>query len=592
MRKVTLRLLDVAVYSVCILLGSMSIDVVAENRLEGTITSASGETLYGVVVTAHAAGKTYSTSVFTNDNGMYNFPSLEQGNYKVWAQATGFDREEASVNLGDSGRVRQDFSLPAFNDIARQLTGSEWIANLPEDTREDHRMKLIFRNNCAGCHIPNFVLQNRFDEDGWRKIVTTMEKLTIFGVPPGPDSPVAPLIQHYNDELSAYLAKIRGPGEMPMELKPFPRPRGEAARVVITEYNMKSGLTGEYVVQDGSDWTMGIASKYEAKGPHDVEPDPFGYIWIADSQVDGLRTVSRLDPGTGEIRDYKLPSKDGLAGASHGLVIDQKGNAWFNGDGGFIKVDPQTDVTSYYKPPAGVGAVGGTLDVDNQGRIWASSREGAIRYDPSTGIYTDYKSEITAYEGRTYGVAVDALGNGWWAQMAIDKVGMGNGRTGEVKIVDIDRVDRWDDLMTEDDKEIFASIGSDWNSATPWAQGPRRLGGEKNGNYIWVANYWGNNISRIDIRTHEVKNFEYPNQSAFPGIYDTTIDKNGMVWMNLMNADTVARFNPKTEEWTEFRLPTLGTETRFISVDNYKDQVEVWVPSYRTNKIFRIQFRN
>jgi streptogramin lyase len=86
--------------------------------------------------------------------------------------------------------------------------------------------------------------------------------------------------------------------------------------------------------------------------------------------------------------------------------------------------------------------------------------------------------------------------------------------------------------------------------------------------------------------------YEYPDQSAFPGIYDTTVDKNGMVWMNLMTADTVARFDPNTEQWTEFRLPILGAETRFIAVDNYKDQVEVWVPSYRANKIFRIQFRN
>jgi streptogramin lyase len=65
-----------------------------------------------------------------------------------------------------------------------------------------------------------------------------------------------------------------------------------------------------------------------------------------------------------------------------------------------------------------------------------------------------------------------------------------------------------------------------------------------------------------------------------------------MVWMNMMIADTVARYDPKKDQWTEFRLPTLGIESRFIAVDNYKDQIEVWVPSYRTNKIMRIQFRD
>ena len=74
------------------------------------------------------------------------------------------------------------------------------------------------------------------------------------------------------------------------------------------------------------------------------------------------------------------------AGASHCLVIDQKGHAWLNADGALIGVDPRTDTVFYYRPPAGIGAVGGTLDVDYNGMIWASSRQGAVRFDPVTGV--------------------------------------------------------------------------------------------------------------------------------------------------------------------------------------------------------------
>ncbi|MGK0298548.1 MAG: streptogramin lyase/mono/diheme cytochrome c family protein, partial [Gammaproteobacteria bacterium] len=581
MRNTILTLLSVFVISAGVLVGS-PIRMAVGGELQGSVTSANGDGLYGIVVTAREADKTYATSVFTDERGNYIFPPMESGNYQVWAQAAGFTREKTAVQLNESGQVQQDFTLGVFKDIGRQLTGSEWIANLPEDTKDNHRMKLIFRNNCVGCHTPNFVLQNRFDEDGWRKIITTMETLTIRGEPPGPDSNVAQLIRQYRDELAAYLAKVRGPGPMPMELKAFPRPRGEAARVVITEYDYTSGLDGEYVTLNGSDWTEGVPSVYQARGPHDVEPDPYGYVWVADSQADRLRNIARLDPKTGEVRNYKVPSKNGMAATSHGLVIDLKGHAWINADGVFVEIDPKTDTASIHKPPEGVGAVGGTLDVDNNGVIWASSREGAISFNPATQTFTDYKSEIPGRLGRTYGVAVDSQGNGWWAQMAIDTLGVGDGRTGKVTDVNLDPVDKWDYLMTEQDKELFNSIGSDWNSATPWAQGPRRLGAEKNGNYVWIANYWGNNLARIDIRTHEVTHIDYPNQSAFPGIYDTTIDKHGMVWMNMMIADTVARYDPKKDQWTEFRLPTLGIESRFIAVDNYKDQIEVWVPSYRT----------
>ena len=591
MRNVTLRLLS----SVLILSSAIIMTPVAVAQgtvLQGTITSVDGERLYGIPVTARAGGKTYATSVYSDEQGNYSFPPLEAGRYTVWAQAAGFTREEAQINLAGSGQARQDITLNHFEDIARQLTGSEWIANLPEDTNENHRMKLIFRNNCAGCHIPNFVLQNRFDEDGWRKIITAMESMSIFGVPPGPDRPVMQLIREYRDELASYLANLRGPNSTPLELKPFDRPRGEAARIVITEYDYTSGLNGDNVIFDGTDWTEGIQSVYQARGPHDVEPDPFGYVWVADSQVDTLRTIARLDPETGEVKNYKVPGRNGLAAASHGLVIDQKGHAWLNADGALVGIDPEADTARYYKPPEGVGAVGGTLDVDHEGRIWASSRQGAVRFDPATETFSDYRSKYLEPIGRTYGVAVDSQGDGWWAQMAVDILGVGDGRTGEITELKLKRVDKWDHLMTEQDNEIFNSIGSDWNSATPYSQAPRRLGGDRDGNYIWVANYWGNNLGKIDSRSHEASYIEYPDQSAFPGIYDTTVDKNGMVWMNLMNADTVARFNPNTEEWTEFRLPILGAETRFIAVDNFRDKVEVWVPSYRANKIFRIQFRD
>jgi streptogramin lyase len=145
-------------------------------------------------------------------------------------------------------------------------------------------------------------------------------------------------------------------------------------------------------------------------------------------------------------------------------------------------------------------------------------------------------------------------------------------------------------LLTEKDRRLFQFIGSDWNSATLTQQAPRRLSGDKKGN-VWVANWWGNNVAKIDSRTHRATYYYYPIPGHFPGIYDTVVDKDGMVWMNLMDTDRVAKFDPNTEKWAEYQLPTLGTETRFVAVDNHKTPVEVWVPYWRTHKLARIQFR-
>jgi streptogramin lyase len=175
--------------------------------------------------------------------------------------------------------------------------------------------------------------------------------------------------------------------------------------------------------------------------------------------------------------------------------------------------------------------------------------------------------------------------------MNYDKLGVGNYRTGEITEVALARRAEFDKLTTDKDREAFKKFGSDWNSAAFDAQAPRRLGADKKGSTVWVANWWGDNLAKIDSKTHKVTLYTPPNPNEFHGVYDTVIDKHGMVWMNLMNADRVARFDPKSEKWTEFHLPTRGTETRFIAVDNRTEPVEVWTPYWRTSKLARIQFR-
>ena len=43
----------------------------------------------------------------------------------------------------------------------------------------------------------------------------------------------------------------------------------------------------------------------------------------------------------------------------------------------------------------------------------------------------------------------------------------------------------------------------------------------------------------------KVTYYQHPNTAGFSGVYASVVDKNGKVWVNLMNADRVARFDPK-----------------------------------------------
>jgi streptogramin lyase len=96
-------------------------------------------------------------------------------------------------------------------------------------------------------------------------------------------------------------------------------------------------------------------------------------------------------------------------------------------------------------------------------------------------------------------------------------------------------------------------------------------------------------LLRIDIKTNQTK--EYPLPHAYSQPYATAVDKNGVVWINTINLDRIVRFDPKTERFTEFQLPTRGTEVRHIQVDNRTNPPTIWVPYNRVNKVVRLQFR-
>src|SRR5262249_54292017 len=146
--------------------------VAADVVLSGAIKSPSGEAMGGVTVSAKADGRTITTTVFTDDAGNYYFPPLPDGAYRIWAQALGF--ETAKAEIDSAATRRQDFVLRPVTDFerqVRQLPGEMLLAALPEDTERDHQLKIIFRNNCTGCHTPSYPLQFRFDEAGWNAVI-------------------------------------------------------------------------------------------------------------------------------------------------------------------------------------------------------------------------------------------------------------------------------------------------------------------------------------------------------------------------------------------------------------------------------------
>jgi streptogramin lyase len=567
----------------------------ADHILSGAISTPSGQKMEGVTVYAKMEGSTVTTSVYTDESGGYYFPPLPAGKYRVWAQALGFETARGTVDL--TSKRRQDLVLQTMTDAERRVRQmpSEMLANaLPESTPGDARMKKIFMNNCTGCHPPGYLLQFRFDEAGWNKVINLMKVVPGTGVYPGPDARANEIMNRNQKELAAYLARARGPGETAMKFTPRPRPTGEAARAVWKIYdlplNPDSGIGTKYNDNDGMDWALGQTSKL-GELPHDGGMGLDGNLYYTVNNPNRLVTIGKVDGKTGTVSYLRVDGRNGEAATAHGLTRDAQGNFWFDvnpGRRGLGKLDPKTGKITVYQTPSDMTPVGGavTMDVDGQGKIWASSPEGALRFDPATETFTAYRS-VTAKSSKgtvaTYGAAGDRDGNGWWAQMAIDTIGMANVKTGEVSEIKLAPIKAEVDRFAADRSfyEGFSDAG--FSVPIPWSLGPRRMGTDKNADVLWVGNSWGASLTRINTKTKETTIIPLPSPAL--QAYHIAVDGGHNAWGNLWTADQLFKYDPAANRFTLFDIPVHGTEIRHISLLERDGRVQVIVPIYRSSQM-------
>jgi streptogramin lyase len=116
------------------------------------------------------------------------------------------------------------------------------------------------------------------------------------------------------------------------------------------------------------------------------------------------------------------------------------------------------------------------------------------------------------------------------------------------------------------------------------------LGADKQGNFVYVCDYYGGNLAKIDIHTQKATLIPLPRPDSQEP-YHATVDKDHNVWVNVMSSDSIMRFNPATSQWTEFTLPTLGAETRYISLLEQNGSLQVILPYSRARKVARMTLR-
>jgi virginiamycin B lyase len=522
-----------------------------EPGLRGTVASDQEGRMEGVVVSAKKAGTTITVSVVSDANGEYSFPAsrLDQGSHELTIKASGYLLDGSrTVELAKGKAAVADLKLRPTQQLAEQLTSAEWMASAPGP---DEVKRLLL--NCTDCHSLQRIFQSRHGATDFLQVFERMG-----GYYPGASDlqpqrlvgahrrPAVPATME--QKFAEYLASINlsARSEHPFALKTFPRPKGRATKVIMTEYDLP---------------------RKEIQ-PHDVIVDPDGMVWYSHF---GEQFLSKLDPATGKVTDFPIPvQKPGYPMGTLDLELDQDGNIWIGlmYQSGVARFDRATEAFRIYPLPKDWQtdatqqshfSVAATK-VDGKAWVKNSDRSQVMRLDVASGEYENlgtFRDPETNRPIGIYGIYADQQNNAYILEFPFGGIGRIDAGTGKLAF---------------------------YPTPTPYARA--RRGRVDSRNRLWFAEFGGNGIGMFDPTTEKITEWKKPLPWEAP--YDVVADRNGEAWEVNESSDRVGRLDPRTGEITNYLLPR-GGNIRRVFVDDRNAPVTIWVGSNLGAAVVKIE---
>ena len=388
----------------------------------------------------------------------------------------------------------------AIAGFAALLLSQTVASALPQGEGES-----LVREHCSSCHRPEILerAQGYNTTSEWRELMATMVAL---------DEPRADLIarylaKHFQSKPELYPTLVPGPVNIEIEEWLVPT-LGQRSRDPV------EGL-------DGSIWWTGM--------------------WAS--------LVGRLDPLTGDVREYPLPP----SARPHSIVPDNEGFIWYlgNSNGTVGKLNPLTgDIREYdtglADPHTGVFHPNGYF-------YFTAQRAGAVaRLDPASG-------EVLTVNTcpRPYGIKVGPDGYLYVAFNGENAIGQVDPETLEVNYFAIPH---------EDSRIRRLDIASDGT--------------------IWYVNSSRGKIGHLDPRTGAVREWDSPSGPKSHPYAIAVIDD--VVWYNEsgQRPDALVRFDPETETFQSWAIPSGIGIIRHVWVTRDKDLL---IHQSSSNRIGRVK---
>ena len=119
----------------------------------------------------------------------------------------------------------------------------------------------------------------------------------------------------------------------------------------------------------------------------------------------------------------------------------------------------------------------------------------------------------------------------------------------------------------------------------------RKPGADPRSTAFWGCSWYGGGMVKLDTRSHLATVYPFPPEHEDGNCYETSVDKDGMVWMPFTHGDSIAKFDPTTEQWTSYFLPTIGTKTHGLQAVTMNGRTEIGMGYLGAGKVAKLEFR-
>lgn len=505
--------------------------------LQGVVKDAKDAPVVGAFVKMHNAERRLTFMVISQEQGRYSINTLPRGKYTVQAVSGDFQSERsaaaevapgaaASVNLALTV-ARAPQLLPAWPG---RLPG-EQVGEGDESAGVDALPPLpageggeIIKAKCVSCHDGQRIVRVRADRNRWNQIIQNMRAY----------SQGSTLAKDLTEGEAKVLLDYMAGNYAPIAgavAKPKPDPNSRMPRTLMTGDALKY-----------------IAVEYELPNnraePHEVTVDSDGNGWVTQ-RVGGK--IGRLDGKALIYSEFVPPPGSSPLNRLNAINRGADNKLWFI-DGGpnrrWLNLDPKSQEFTIFELPKlkSGSASGNTMRVHPNGTVWLNSiaANQVIRLDPKTKAFTVYDVPAGVKRGRTvnpYGMAFSGDGKVWFIENAISQMGRLDPATGKIDEFPI-----------------------------PVKNPVARKGGMDSAGNVWVGLHGAGGLMKIDYKTTEMQVYTPPTHDSGP--YSVQGDmKSQLVWFSQQHVDQMARFDPKSETFTEFPLANAESDPRRIEVD-------------------------